>query len=171
MVVLHGLQVVQPLPQLLGLVPGGEEPAGDSLVMHGLRKHRRCSHRRCSPQFVVTQVVDVERFASVRHDLLLLLPLGLLLASLCLCLEERNSGQSEAKPRAERWIGNLKKKKKRFFGYPLEDAAVARAHAAQRVLLLGLILGLPVGVSLLLPQTLSLKKKMTWIQQCFCLLK
>lgn len=94
-VVLHGLQVVQPLPQLLGLVPGGVErspPAGDSLVTH---KHRRCSHRRCSPQLVLAQVVDVERLASLCHDLLLLLPLGLLLASLCLCLEERNSGQSQ----------------------------------------------------------------------------
>lgn len=43
--------------------------------------------------------------------------------------------------------------------YPLEDAAVARSHAAQRYLLLGLILGLPVGVGLLLPQTLSLEMK------------
>lgn len=68
------------------------------------------SHGRCSPQFVLTQVVDVQRLASVRHDLLLLLPLSLLLASLGLCLEERNSGQSEAKLRAERWIWSVKKK-------------------------------------------------------------
>lgn len=34
-VVLHGLQVVQPLPQLLGLVPGGEEPDGEWTVSRG----------------------------------------------------------------------------------------------------------------------------------------
>lgn len=108
---------------------------------------------RCSPQFVLTQVVDVERFAPLRHDLLLFLPLGLLLASLCLCLEERHS-ESEAKPRADCWIGDFKKN---FLWYPLEDAAVARTHAAQCNLLLGLILSLPVGVGLLLSHTLGLK--------------
>lgn len=42
---------------------------------------------------------------------------------------------------------------------PLQDAAVARAHVAERDLLLGFILSLPVGVSLLLSQPLSLEMK------------
>lgn len=42
--------------------------------------------------------------------------------------------------------------------YPLQDAAVARSHAAQRYLLLGFILSLPVGVGVLLPLPLSLLK-------------
>lgn len=159
-VVLGGLQVVQPLPQLLGLFP--DEPniqwtVSSLIKMSGLditwnTSHLStfesagmfaftsgCPHWSCRCSGVCTsRPWSSSSFPSRSAS----------------CL-------SSVQPRKSPLVTTAPTKRTKFKwgdkpNYPLQDAAVAGSHAAQGYLLLGFILSLPVGVGVLLPLPLSL---------------
>lgn len=79
---LLGLQLVQGLPQLLGLVPGGRRGSGLVEGARGAHGPTPWGPTPRVPQLVLTQVVNVERLAPLGQNLLLHLAGRLLLASL-----------------------------------------------------------------------------------------
>lgn len=79
---LVGLQLHQPLPQLVGLLP--EHRSDGEEAIFKAWSLRSCSQRPESQdvlQLVLIQVIDIQSFPSLSQDLLLLLPLSQLLGS------------------------------------------------------------------------------------------
>lgn len=157
--VLVGLQLVQGFPELLGLLPGRrQQPDSASAAAEGRPPAApRRPQGDPSPQLVVAQVVDVERLASLRQDLLLHLPGRLLLASLLVGLGGPSGGLASGGgapggPGMQAQAGRLHAR-----AHLGQVAAVVGAHGGQSLLLLEVVLRSPLGVLLLPPGFLLLR--------------